>query len=186
MKSEDETFVQKDPDPDVTFHELSKFVRLTVAGNPTVIEALFMADYTGLSEAGAMLVGHRDAFLSTDAVSKTYVGYVNGQIKRLMNRGDFSSDLKKRREKHARHCYRLLLQGTELLSSGTLTLALTDSQRAEAFAVSKLPDAELSEYVEEAISEIKKIPSVLPDEPNRELINKLLLHLRLPERHEAP
>jgi hypothetical protein len=179
-----ETVVTKDPDPDCTVHELRKFVHLITKGNPTVIEALFMADYLTLSEEGKLLVDNRDAFLSHRAVKGSYLGYVDGQVKRLLKRGDFDPDMKKRREKHARHCYRLLLQARELITTGSVTLWLSESDRTSAFAVGMMSDEDFAEFIEDAIDDIKKLDSVLPDAPDIDRIDELMLRLRLPERYK--
>ncbi len=181
-----ETFVQKDPDPDCTFHEVGKMLRLVTESNPTVIEILFMPEYLVCTPQGQLLIDNRLAFLCTSEVKRRYVRYVENQMARLMGRGDFGSEMKKRREKHARHCYRLLVQASQLLSTGNLTLALTDAQRAEAFAVSKLNDEDLNVYIADAAKKVEAVESVLPEEVDVELVNALLLHLRLPERHNAP
>lgn len=177
-----ETVVRKDPHPDCTIHELSKFVSLIVKGNPTVIEALFMVNYHNIDEEGWALVANRSAFLSHRAVKGSYLGYVDGQVKRLLKRGDFDPDMKKRREKHARHCYRLLVQAEQLITKGYMTLWLTDAQRATAFAVGEMSDTMFASYIEDAIAKIKKLDSVLPEEPDVERIDELMLRLRLPER----
>lgn len=182
FKAVTDTTVTSDPDPDCTLHELHKFTHLITKGNPTIIEVLFMAEYLTLTEEGQLLVANRDAFLSHRAVKGSYLGYVDGQVKRLLKRGDFDPDMKKRREKHARHCYRLLIQAHQLITTGSLCLWLSDDQRATAFAVGKMSDENFAAYIEDAISDIKKLDSVLPEEPDLERIDDLMLRLRLPER----
>jgi uncharacterized protein len=138
----DETFTQTDPD--YTYHEVGKFIRLALNANPTVLEMLFLERYEVLKDAGAQLVSAREVFLSKDRVFKAFGGYAMAQIKRLQRRGDgsFSSDTRKRREKHARHTFRLLLQGRELLEFGTLTVRIANPDWL--FEVGALGDEELA------------------------------------------
>lgn len=95
-------------DPDITYHEVAKFIRLTAKANPTVLEILYLDDYTIITPVGQMLIDNRSAFLSK-TIYHSYGGYAIAQARRLNARGDsFSSDTKNRYSKHARHCYRLL------------------------------------------------------------------------------
>lgn len=128
-------------DPDYEFHELSKFCRLALKCNPTVLELLWRGDYQVMTDDGARLVINRTAFLSRDRVKRAFGGYATDQINRLMKRNDgsFSSTTRGRREKHARHCFRLFEQGRQLLETGTMNIVVSDPERL--FAISKLDDA---------------------------------------------
>lgn len=139
--------IQKN-DPDVVLQEVGKFISLALANNPTVLEMFFIEDYRVLTEEGRLLVDNRDCFLS-QRVRKTFGGYAIAQVKRLERRADgtFASDLKGRYAKHARHCFRLIQQGTELLSTGHITVKV--SNRDELFAVGELDPVALKERFEE-------------------------------------
>jgi predicted nucleotidyltransferase len=101
-----ETIVRNDPD--ITYHELGKYVHLASRCNPTVLEQMFLDEYEIVHPAAQLLIDNRDMFLSK-TIYKSYGGYAIAQAKRLNARGDsFSSDTKKRTTKHARHVLRLL------------------------------------------------------------------------------
>lgn len=164
-------------EPDWTYHEVGKFIQLAMKCNPTILEMLFLDGYKVLGKHGKMLVDNRHLFLS-NIVYKSYGGYAISQARKLNARGSFGNGRNKRYEKHARHCFRLLKQGRELLETGTLTVRVSPAQREELFAISKLPVDELVERFEKEFGEFDKIQSVLPDKPDVERINELLLKIR--------
>ena len=170
-------------DPDVVYHEVGKFMKLVVSGNPTATELLYLNEYTKLSPIGQMLIDNRDAFLSTKAVMNAYRGYAFSQAKRLNNRTEqgidgYDSSLKNRFAKHSRHLYRLMLQCEQLITTGTLTVKLTQAQREECFALGEKTASEVVDYFLRRDAEIDKLDSVLPDSPDVDKINNLLYEIR--------
>jgi predicted nucleotidyltransferase len=113
---------------DQTWHEARKFVLHAMAGNPTLTELLWLpADlYETLEPLGGELIAVRGRLLCARAVRDAYLGYAVQQFRRLENRGDgsFSSDTRKRTAKHARHMWRLIVQGIELHRTGRLRVRL--------------------------------------------------------------
>lgn len=173
------TYEQHEPS-DVQMHEVGKFVNLAKANNPNILELLYLESYEVLSKEGQALVAIRDSFLS-QKVRDTYAGYAMSQIKRLKTRTDkgdasFSSDLRKRYNKHARHTFRLLDQGEQILREGTLTVRVKN--REELFAIGEMPPEDLIKKFEERFEGFDEIPSDLPKSPNYEAINNILLTIR--------
>lgn len=170
--------------PDRTLHELGKFVRLCLANNPTVMELLWLDEYRILTPSGRLLIDVRHAFLSATKIRNAYGGYARQQYERLLRRddGSFSSDLRKRTEKHARHCMRLILQGTHLLAEGELRVRLTSEevQMCREAGLSAASDlVEFGKMVDVAMAEFDAIPTDLPDEPDVDHIGRLLVELRV-------
>lgn len=171
-------------DPDWVYHEVGKFMKLVVSGNPTVTELLYLNEYTQLSPIGQMLIDNRDAFLSTKAVMNAYRGYAFSQAKRLNNRTEqgldgYDSSLKNRFAKHTRHCFRLLMQARQLLETGTLQVKVTPEQREYLFAMGeKTADEVVDEFMRQD-AEFENIVSVWPDEPDYERLNNLLYEIRM-------
>jgi predicted nucleotidyltransferase len=97
--------------PDRTLHEVAKWCRLALSGNPTAMELVWLP--TGLYEVrtplGDELIGIRSSFLSRQRVRDAYLGYATQQFRRLERRGggSFSADTRRRTAKHARHLKRL-------------------------------------------------------------------------------
>ena len=165
-------------DPDWVYHEVERYMQLAMKGNPTVLELLFLDGYTVMTKQGKLLVDNRHLFLS-NTVRKSYYGYAESQVRKLNARGGtYGSGRSNRYEKHSRHLYRLLVQGEELLKTGKITVRLTPEQREEAFAAGKLEPNKLIDLFHEKGKRIDEIESVLPDKPDIEEIDKLLLKIR--------
>lgn len=164
--------------PDITYHEVQKFIRLALKCNPTILEMLFLEGYTKLEKHGRMLIDNRHLFLS-NIIYKSYGGYSISQARKLNARQDsFSSATKNRYAKHARHCFRLLWQGKELLETGNLTVRVTPKMRDELFSIGDLPVSDLVDRFEAEFAAFDKIKSVLPDNPDVGRISELLLKIR--------
>lgn len=169
-------------DPDRTLHEAGKFVRLALAGNPTITELLWLDAHTVMSGPGAELVALRHAFLSTRSVRDSYGGYARQQVARLARRGDsFSADTRNRTAKHGRHTFRLLWQGHSLLATGRLTVRLTAAQRDRCFEMGDLavsdPDRFCALFDAEDAA-MRDVESVLPDEPDTARVEAWLVDFR--------
>lgn len=174
-----QTFVQNDPD--VTMHEVAKFVSLALKCNPTVLELLWLDNYVESDVWGAELVRLRRLFLSEDYVRGAFGGYAVQQARRLEARNaegkeGFSSDVKQRTAKHARHCFRLLRQGAELLATGDMTLRVPDPDKL--FELGELPVPQIVAVFEAEYERFKAIESVLPAVPARGLIERTLARMR--------
>lgn len=168
--------------PDRCYHELGKFIRLASRCNPSVLELLFMADYLKLEATGQLLIDNRSLFLSNE-IYKSYGGYALSQARRLNARSEegkvgFSSQTKNRYAKHARHCYRLLWQGKELLETGNLNVRVTPEQRKKLFALGEMEVDDLVNCFEIEFKLFDKIVSVLPDKPDYKKLNDLLIAIR--------
>lgn len=185
-----ETHVDKDPDPDMTMHEAAKACRLMLQCNPTVLEILWLDSYEECWDLGEELISIRSSFLTAKRVKDAYLGYATQQFRRLMQRGgeSFDSDLgPKRVAKHARHLWRLALQGSELHATGKLRIRLTDEEvmtcRNFGDLITKQP--ELGEtFMAHAEDKFNAYRSVLPDEPNLDNIETWLHRVRSFFNHE--
>lgn len=165
-------------EPDWEYHEVQKFMKLAMGGNPTVLELLFLDGYLKLEPMGKMLVDNRHLFLS-NTVRDSYYEYAYSQMHRLTTRdGTFGNGRNNRYEKHARHCYRLLYQGKQLLEEGKLDVRVSQDVREELFSLGKLSPTELVDKFKSEKEQFKAIKSVLPDKPDAEGVNKLLLKIR--------
>lgn len=165
-------------DPDWTYHEVGKFINLAMKCNPTLLELLFLEGYTVTSKFGRMIVDNRHHFLS-NTVYHSYGGYAISQARKLNARGGtFGNGRNKRYSKHARHCFRLLYQGKELLETGNLTVRVKAEMRERLFEIGELPPHELVSLFESEFKKFDEIKSVLPEKPNTQEINKLLLRIR--------
>ena len=162
--------------PDKTYHEVQRFLRLALKGNPSILELLWLEGYTQLTKAGRMLVDNRHLFLSK-TIFHTYGGYAISQARKLNARQDsFSSTTKNRYAKHARHCFRLLNQGRELLETGQLSIRVKN--RDELFAIGQMEPSALVDKFERNFAEFDRIKTALPDKPDAEAVSNLLVKIR--------
>lgn len=172
--------------PDVALHEVGKACRLLLGCNPTLTELLWLPKYETLHRSGQMLVDHRQAFLSTNAVLAAYGGYARQQAARFRDRNDgsSSSNTRRRTTKHARHMIRLLKQGAHLMTTGTLSVHVGNP--APYAAVEGMsPDELMGVFgVYDRALQAAAARSVLPDAPDRETVHTVLQHIRLRHLHD--
>jgi predicted nucleotidyltransferase len=178
-----ETYTQHDPDVEV--HEIAKYLRLTLQCNPNLLELLFLpADCVEFETyAWVELRRNRDRFLSERAVRSSYGGYAKQQLVRLQSRlaegkEGFSSDVKQRTSKHARHIFRLFWQGQQLLLRGEMDVRMTKNQRDLLFWLGEQPVETIIAEFEAEDQMFQDTLSVLPDAPDEAWVNDFLIDLR--------
>lgn len=174
-------------DPDITVHELGKYLALALKANPTVTELLWLPDdcYTEKHAAGLDLMDLRRKLLGARAVRNAYLGYAASQFRKMAHRGDgtFSSDTRNRVAKHARHLMRLLTQGAELFVRGEMSVRLTSPEEYHAFGQLVLDDPEKGlEVAREKLATAEHIfdtyTSALPEQPDEKAANSFLISVR--------
>lgn len=171
-----ESWVRRDPD--ISTHEVGKFVGLALQANPTILEILSIEDPVISSPLADELRANVDAFWSNRAKDR-FGGYAARQFKLAMNRADdtFSTDTRNRTAKHARHLLRLLQQGRYLLEHGEMRVRVPN--RDEIFAFGEMPLEEMAKIAEEEFARYDEIVSVLPDEPDVDRVNEILVRHRV-------
>lgn len=178
--------------PDITQHEVGKFLSLVLRCNPSVTELLWLSngretgsDYEDYEELDAPwgydLIYMRKSFLSAPLIKNAYLGYATQQFKKLISRGDgtFGPDLAKRTQKHARHLRGLVEQGFELYTTGSLTVKVSDPEAIRYFGqrVEANPEVAIA-YMARAEAKFADARSVLPERPDEEKAERWLIHLR--------
>lgn len=169
--------------PDATFHEVGKAARLMLSGNPTVTELLWLPDdlYETRTAHGSEAVAIRASFLSAKRVHDAYLGYATQQFRKLLSRGhgSFSADTRKRTAKHARHLMRLVDQGYDLYTSGSMTVRLADPGRYLDFGDRVAADPQVAvPFMADAEARFGSARSALPVEPGRAVVEDWLLRVR--------
>ncbi|MDI6100851.1 nucleotidyltransferase domain-containing protein [Actinoplanes sp. NEAU-A12] len=177
--------------PDATFHEARKYCALALGGNPTVSELMWLPGelYEVRHPLGDELIAIRAAFLSAKRTRDAYLGYATQQFRRLEARGDgsFSADTRKRTAKHARHLLRLCSQGLELYTTGDLVIRLENPQRYRDFGdrVAAGDVGHARDTMARYEAAFDEGPSVLPEEPDRAVVEDWLLRVRAAYFDEA-
>ncbi len=165
----------KDDEMDLVLHEVGKFFRLAMKGNPSVLMLFFVPKFNIKTDIGDIIVKNKNLFLSGTAIRNAFGGYALSQALRLKRKGKFKDA--KKREKHLRHCFRLFDQGQELLETGHISLPLKDPQKY--IDISHIEsDEEVFKLFEERDKEFKACKSVLSEKVDNYLIDMLLLKIR--------
>ncbi len=172
-------------DLDVVVYSARKWSRLALAGNPTVLLALFVPDDEVVyrSDVGAELVDNAHRFVSRLAAER-FLGYLRsqkaamtGEVGAHTNRPELVA-VHGYDTKFAMHALRLGLQGVELLTTGRITLPVPESDRAYLRAIRR-GEVARDEVVaavtdaEERLTQLRD-DTDLPDEPDRAWVDAWL------------
>ena len=169
--SSDESWSDAGPEgDDNTKHEVGKFLRLVLKSNPTLIELLFMNEYETLDEWGRLLVDNRHKMLYEKGVRSAYLGYARAQADRVLR------EFPDHKPKMARHCLRISRQAIDLLTTGEFNIHVGDPQ--EYFELTEKPFMEMGMILENAIFQIENCESVLPQEPDTAVVDRILKTIR--------
>lgn len=118
-------------DIDLQCYSLRRYAHLVTAGNPTLLNTLFVPQYFHLHDTFP-LIGLRER-VDKYRSGQAYLGYMGQQIAKWRNKPGMG-----RRElidqfgfdtKYAYHAIRLGLQGYEFLTSGRITLPIPEPHR---------------------------------------------------------
>lgn len=174
---QDASIRRSDPN-DYISHEIGKFCRLALLGDPGANEVLWLSRDCEVDEFGARLILAREAFLSQYTMAK-YLGFAAGQVKR-MTLADGSDSA--RNAKSTRHAVRLLLQLRRLILEGRIQPHLPDNERDICFEIAALSTAEAVAWIETTAEYLRAIESVHPliarESPDYTTINNLCIQLR--------
>jgi predicted nucleotidyltransferase len=161
--------------PDSALHEVGKYVSLALKCNPTIMDLMYLPEYEVCTTMGEWLVNIREDFLSEKYVRSAYGGYAIGQIKRIKQ--EMANDQRHARiAKHARHCYRLLEQGRELLETGSLTVRVSDPDAYWSFDV--METWVIDRMFVKAFERFEAAKSVLPQAPRTERLQVFINAIR--------
>lgn len=183
MRGIQDTFESNENEkPDFAFHEVGKFSKLLIVGNPSIVEMLFTDKFYYETYQWQILKKNRDKFLSKKAV-KQYLGYAEGQLKRLKAGKCLHTKGSEFSEKWAYHAVRLL-GDAELIVNGLHPVVWKEGQ--EHTYLMKIRNNEISkEQVEEEIQKRIDIVSAglescgLPEKGDEEFLDEWLINLRL-------
>jgi hypothetical protein len=169
-------------DPDTTFHEAGKALRLFLSANPTAMELLWLPDdlYETRTPLGDEAIALRASFLSARRVKDAYLGYATQQFRKLMLRDQGSSaSTPARLAKHARHLMRLVEQGYELYTTGYVRVRLADPERYRAFGEQVAADAQAAvPFMAQAQERFAGARCVLSEGPDHAAAEDWLLRVR--------
>ena len=167
--------------PDVEAHEVGKFCRLLLKGNPSTLETLF-TDKLCL-EAGlewVPLKAERRRFLSCRVIQQ-YVGYGLGQLKRYDSGTRLHTKGGKVGEKWCYHMIRVLVDAARIALGGE-PVVFKEGEERDLLMRIRTGEMRLEATVELARSLIADVdaakPWPWPDEGDEEWLNEWLLGIR--------
>lgn len=138
-------------EPDMTFHEIGKYLRLALKANPTVLELLYLDEYKEINTWGKWLIDIRSKFINPFHVKTSYLGYAKSQIERY----ERNARNGKVERKTARHTLRLVEQGSDILTHGTFSIKVADPQRY--FDLNEMPFEDVLKILWDEYESLKSI-----------------------------
>lgn len=177
-------------DLDLSVYGLRKFCRLALKGSPTVLLVFFVTgdDVLVCEPLGEELRGLAPAFLS-QRTGRSFLGYLDAQRRALLSGAGGNRTRELSREhgydtKYAMHALRIAAQGTELLTTGRITLPVPEPDRSRLMEVRRgeVPVDEVAARLERAAAGLEDAAArtALPARPDADRINAFLVdaHLR--------
>lgn len=182
--SSGKNFKNTKDDIDITILHINKFVKEAMRGTPNNIELLFLRkqDYLKLTDLGQQLLDNRHLFLSK-RIYHTFRGYAQSQMQKLMKtiQGE-SYDTKL-----FMHTIRLLTSAIEILLTGDFQTYRTNRKELLAARLGMFSLSEalslIDQYDEKLTTAFEQ--SKLPNEPDKSMINDLLIQLNLQGMQES-
>jgi predicted nucleotidyltransferase len=176
---------------DCVYYELQKFIKLLLKGNPNVLSLLWIKPehYILISESGRMLLENKRSFLGKEALYTSFMGYANGQLKRMTHFKTKGYMGKKRRHlvekygydtKNAAHLIRLLIMGIEILNTGTPEIFRDkDANMLLDIKIGKWSLEEVKGLAKKLFEDAKDayVESTLPDESDYLIAEKIIMEI---------
>ncbi|KKN86868.1 hypothetical protein LCGC14_0264300 [marine sediment metagenome] len=163
---------------DNTSYELGHFLHLATKSNANILE-MFVAPLKGSNEIGDELRDLFDSVWSTEGVRNAFVGYSLNQRKKFLD------DKDGRAWKYAVAYIRTLLQGIELIETGTMSIVvpdewLEDLQNVRDGKYTRGAVVDLAEALREELDEAYERAEAFErlQEPDVEKVNEFLLKVR--------
>ncbi len=162
----------RDGQLDFVLHEVKKFFQLGLKSNPSVIHLLFLPEYNYIDDIGKMILANRNLFLGTTSIRRAFAGYAQNRTLEIKRK-----DMPERKiKKNIRLTFRILDEGIELLSTGNITIPCP--QPDYYFEIEKLNEKDWLQLYYQKTDQLQHCKSILPENPDTELTNKLLLKIR--------
>jgi predicted nucleotidyltransferase len=177
-------------DPDAKVYGLKRYFQLAMKNNPETIEILWTSpeDIVKIDPFGRELIDCIEHFLS-QKVRKSFIGYAQNQIKKAKQNGGKpnhgAGNIRRQAEreeygydpKNLLHTIRILREGKEILSGQGVIIKRPDRDGLLQIKNGCLTFEEIEKMADELTAEIDSIQSDLPEEPDYEFLNQLLIDL---------
>ena len=172
-------------DLDVVVYSARKWARLALGGNPTVLLLLFVpdSDVVHRDEVGVELVDNAHRFVSRLAADR-FLGYLSAQRSAMTGESGAHTNRPELVAEHgydtkfAMHALRLGVQGTELLTTGRISLPVPEPDLAYLRAVRRgeVPLGDVLASIDDAERRLIGLreSTAVPDEPDRAWVDAWL------------
>jgi predicted nucleotidyltransferase len=168
--------------PDYTLHELGKFCRLALKGNPAILETLWNPDVVASDAWGRELVAMRRRFLHRKSLD-VYLAYAEAQLRKMKAGRGLHAKGGTYNPKYGAHLIRLLHAGIDLAGSGEVTVRV-GSELAATLREIRSGARSLADVVDLARPLTERLQGLcaanaLPERPDVEAVNDLVVRARL-------
>jgi predicted nucleotidyltransferase len=169
-------------DPDTTLHEIGKFCRLALKGNPAALETLWNPDVLHSDEWGRALIEMRGRFLHRGSLD-VYAAYAESQLKKMLKGKSLHSKAGAYNGKFGAHLIRLLHAGIGLAATGKVMVRVPPelAQTLLKIRSSKLSMGHVLDMARPLLRDLQRLSqaNALPEKPAAEAVNELVIQARL-------
>lgn len=176
-----DTIEQIGHDDDVVY-ELTKWTRLAVNGNPTILQMLWTPPSMWLQwdERWPQIQERLRGIVLSERCRKAFIGYMDGQRKKLEHDRGQRQELKDQfgyDTKFAAHMIRLGLQGIEVVTTGKMSLPmpLTERSMCRDIRHGRWTEQQMLEHADHLRSVLANCQSVLPPSVDHKKVNDFLV-----------
>jgi len=168
--------------PDFQAHELGKFCSLLLKGNPSIVEMLFTNEYRMCGRGWDTLLTERKRFLSKATV-KQYLGYAQGQLRRLEEGVSLHTKTGEYNTKWAYHLIRLLLDAQRIVNGNLPGVVKVGDELDLLMKIRRgeTPKDQIVCFAGQMVQEIntKRLACTLPEEGDATFLNDWQLRIRM-------
>jgi uncharacterized protein len=169
-------------DPDYTVHEIGKFCRLALKGNPAILETLWNPDVIACDSWGRALVGLRSKMLHRGSLD-VYVEYAESQMKRMVKGKGLHAKGGTYNGKYGAHLVRLIYAGIGLAASKEVCVRVPPALAGKLLEIRKGEHSmkDVLEIARPMLEDLKRLATTnaLPDRPDVDAVDALVREARL-------
>lgn len=177
-----ETFTANQPD--FTLHEIGKYCRLALQGNPAVLESLWMTEPVVQDSWGAELAAVRHKFLHRGSL-RVYGAYARAQMDKMMKGRGLHSKGGSYNPKFGAHLVRLLHAGVALGERGEVIVRVQPdlANKLREIRNGAFSMGEVLEIAGPLLGRLEHLAlrNALPERPDLAAVEDLVIRARLSE-----
>jgi len=174
-------------DPDYTVHEIGKFCRLALKGNPAILETLWNPDVVQIDRWGQALLELRSRVLHRGSL-EVYVDYAEAQLKKMVKGRGLHAKGGTYNGKYGAHLVRLLHAGITLAGTKEVQVRVPPPLAATLLEIrsGKRTMEDVLEMARPLLEKLKRLSTTnaLPERPDRRSFETLVEAARLSRRDE--